>query len=110
LWFIIFVVLHCNAYCLLPIASLMTEADVLDVLREGIYVLILTAAPAMIVSLTVGIIVSLFQALTQIQEPTLTFVPKMLAMLLTLIITLPFMINMLIDYTHKLNERIIQME
>lgn len=88
----------------------MEVADVLDIGREAIYVLIIISAPAMIVSLMVGLMVSLFQALTQIQEMTLTFVPKVLAMLMTLIIAMPFMLNTLIEFTHRLDERIAQIE
>lgn len=88
----------------------MEVADVLDIGREAIYVLIIISAPAMIVSLLVGLLISLFQALTQIQEMTLTFVPKVLAMLITLIVAMPFMLNTLIEFTHRLDERIAQIE
>lgn len=84
--------------------------DVLDIGREAIYVLLVIAAPAMIVSLIVGLMVALFQALTQIQEMTLTFVPKVLAILLTLIVCMPFMLNTLIEFTHRLDERIAHLD
>ena len=70
----------------------MTPADVIDVAREAIWVLLSVAAPVMMVALGVGLIVALFQALTQIQEMTLAFVPKILAIFLSLIVFLPFMI------------------
>ena len=88
----------------------MEIVDVLDIGREAIYVLIIIAAPAMIASLVVGLLVSLFQALTQIQEMTLTFVPKVLVMLMTLVICMPFMLNTLIEFTHKLDERIAHLD
>ncbi|MDB5506657.1 MAG: fliQ [Devosia sp.] len=69
----------------------MTGAEVLDVARQGIWVLIIVSAPMMIVGLAVGIVIALFQALTQIQEQTLVFVPKILAIFVTMLIALPFM-------------------
>jgi flagellar biosynthetic protein FliQ len=69
----------------------MTGADVLDIAREGIWVLIILSAPMMIVGLVVGVIIALFQALTQIQEMTLVFVPKIIAIFITLLVALPFM-------------------
>ena len=69
----------------------MTPADILDVARDGILTVILVSAPLMVVGLVVGVGVSLFQALTQIQEQTLVFVPKILAIFAAMLITLPFM-------------------
>jgi len=88
----------------------METAEVIDVVRQGIYVLILMSAPLMLVALVVGLAIALLQALTQIQEATLTFVPKVLAMLITLAITMPFMLQTLIDYTNKLQDKIIHIE
>jgi flagellar biosynthetic protein FliQ len=73
----------------------MTGPEVLDVARESIVTLILVAAPLMLVGLIVGVAVSLLQALTQIQETTLVFVPKILAIFLALLIALPFMADRL---------------
>jgi flagellar biosynthetic protein FliQ len=73
----------------------MTGPEVLDVARDAIVTLLLVAAPLMLVGLIVGVAVSLFQALTQIQETTLVFVPKILAIFLTLLIALPFMADAL---------------
>jgi flagellar biosynthetic protein FliQ len=69
----------------------MTGAEVLDVGRDAIWTLILVAAPMMLAGLVVGVIVALIQALTQIQEQTLVFVPKILAIFITMLIALPFM-------------------
>ena len=88
----------------------MEPTEIIDITREGIYVLMLISAPVMITALVVGLIVSLFQALTQIQEATLTFVPKVVSMLLVLAITLPFMLRELTEYTHKLTEKIVHIE
>lgn len=88
----------------------MESGEIIEVLREAIYVLILISSPTMLVALFVGLVIALFQALTQIQEATLTFVPKILAMLLTLIVVLPFMLNTLADFTHKLQDKIVHIE
>ena len=68
----------------------MTGAAVLDLAREGIWVMIIVAAPMMIAGLVVGVVIALFQALTQIQEMTLVFVPKIIAIFVVLLIALPF--------------------
>jgi flagellar biosynthesis protein FliQ len=73
----------------------MTGPEVMDVARDAIVTLILVTAPLMIVGLIVGVVVSLFQALTQIQEATLVFIPKILAIFATLLIALPFMADVL---------------
>jgi flagellar biosynthesis protein FliQ len=88
----------------------MEAAEVVDICRQGIYVLILISAPLMIVALVVGLSIALVQALTQIQEATLTFVPKVLAMLLVLAFTLPFMLQTLMDFTNKLQDKIVHIE
>jgi flagellar biosynthesis protein FliQ len=69
----------------------MTGPEVLDIARDAIYTLIVVSAPVMLVGLAVGIAISLIQALTQIQEMTLAFVPKILAIFISLLIALPFM-------------------
>jgi flagellar biosynthetic protein FliQ len=68
----------------------MTSADAIDFARQSIWVLLEIAAPAMMAALVVGLAVGLLQALTQIQEQTLVFVPKIIAIFLVLLITLPF--------------------
>jgi flagellar biosynthesis protein FliQ len=73
----------------------MTGPEVMDVAREAITTLILVASPLMLVGLLVGVVISLFQALTQIQEMTLVFVPKILAIFLAMLIALPFMADKL---------------
>lgn len=88
----------------------MEAAEVIDIIRQGIYVLVLVAAPLMITALVVGLTISLIQALTQIQEATLTFVPKVLAMLAMLALTLPFIIQKLTDYNTKLQDKIVHIE
>ncbi len=85
----------------------MTPADAMAVAREAIFVTLKLGAPAMILALVVGLMISLFQALTQIQEMTLTFVPKMLVILLSLLLFLPFMLQTLTSFTQGLMQRII---
>ena len=77
----------------------MTENFVLGLARDTIYTMLLAAAPILVVSLTVGLIVSIFQATTQIQEPTLTFVPKIVAVFVTILIFGSWMFNLLITFT-----------
>lgn len=84
----------------------MTAVEVTDVMRDGIWVLLKVAGPAMLISLAVGLLISLIQALTQLQEPTLTFVPKILAIFGTLIVTMPFMITTMIAFMEQLAQRI----
>ena len=68
----------------------MTPADTRDFARQAMYVLLEVSAPAMLTALVVGLVIGLLQALTQIQEATLVFVPKILAIFLVLLISLPF--------------------
>lgn len=85
----------------------MNTADAVSIAREAVYVTLEIGAPPMLLALVVGLLISFLQALTQIQEMTLTFVPKMLAILLSLILFLPFMLETLISFTHGLMDRII---
>ena len=85
----------------------MTGAEVLDIARDGIFTLLLVASPMMLVALVVGVAVSLLQAMTQIQEMTLVFIPKILAIFLALLIALPFMGDALQGYMTRIAERII---
>jgi len=85
----------------------MDEAAVLEVSRDAVIVMLKIAAPLMIISLSVGLVISLFQALTQIQEATLTFVPKILIVFISLLLLAPFMLHTLIDFTEQLMNRMI---
>lgn len=85
----------------------MTGAQVLDLAREAIWVLILVSAPMMLVGLVVGVVIALFQALTQIQEMTLVFVPKILAIFVTLLLTLPFMGQTMTSFMDRIVDLII---
>jgi flagellar biosynthetic protein FliQ len=85
----------------------MTGPEVLDIAREAIVTLILVASPVMMVGLAVGIAISLFQALTQIQEMTIAFVPKILAIFASLLVALPFMAEKLHEEMLRLAARIV---
>ena len=78
----------------------------IDVARDAIMTLVLVSAPLMLVGLAVGVVISLFQALTQIQEMTLVFVPKILAIFVTMLIALPFMADVLHGHMTRLAARI----
>lgn len=85
----------------------MNQEDVIDLLRQSIMVSIEISAPVMMVGLVVGVSVALLQALTQIQEMTLVFVPKILAIFLALFIFLPMMTTTLIEFMNVLADRIV---
>jgi flagellar biosynthesis protein FliQ len=85
----------------------MGGAEVLDIARDAILTLVLVAAPLMLVGLAVGVAISLLQALTQIQEMTLVFVPKILAMFVALLVALPFMADTLHGHVMRLAARIV---
>ena len=80
----------------------MTEGQVLDIAKEAIYTIIICSAPMLIISLVVGLIVSIFQTVTSIQEQTLTFVPKLIAILLTLMLLGAWMLNQITGFMGNL--------
>ncbi|EOT39997.1 flagellar biosynthesis protein FliQ [Enterococcus columbae] len=80
----------------------MNVQMVLDVMRESFIRILLVAGPALVISMAIGLVISIFQATTQIQEPTLTFVPKLVAIFLTLILGGNFMINILLNFTKSI--------
>jgi flagellar biosynthetic protein FliQ len=85
----------------------MTGPEVVDVGRDAIVTLVLIASPLMLVGLVVGLVISLLQALTQIQEQTLVFVPKILAIFIAMLLALPFMGDLLQSYTQRLAAHIV---
>jgi flagellar biosynthetic protein FliQ len=76
----------------------MTPETVMTLAHEAMMVALLLAAPLLLVSLVVGLVVSLFQAATQINESTLSFIPKLLAICVTLVIAGPWMLSTMLDY------------
>ncbi|GAA3850207.1 flagellar biosynthesis protein FliQ [[Pseudomonas] carboxydohydrogena] len=85
----------------------MTGPEVLEVARDSIWTIVLVSAPVLLVGLVVGVAISLVQALTQIQEQTLVFVPKILAVFITLLIALPFMADAMHSHMMRISSRII---
>ena len=85
----------------------MAPAEILDIGRDAIFVLIQVAGPVMMVGLMVGLVVSLFQSITQIQEMTLAFVPKILAIFASLTLFLPFMVNTLTAFMQRIAQHIV---
>lgn len=85
----------------------MTGPEVLDVARDAIWTIVLVSSPLMVVGLIVGVLISLVQALTQIQEMTLVFVPKILAIFITLVLALPFMADALHGHMLRVSSRIV---
>ena len=80
----------------------MTEGQVLDVAKEAIYTIIICSAPMLIISLVVGLIVSIFQTVTSIQEQTHTFVPKILGVFAGMLLFGAWMLNNMTDFMTRL--------
>ena len=80
----------------------MSIEVVTDVMRDALIRVLIVSAPVILVAMIVGLIISIFQATTQIQEQTLSFVPKLAAIFITLIIAGNFMINILLEFTRRI--------
>ena len=85
----------------------MTEAELIDIARQGITTLVIVSAPPLLTALAVGLVISILQTLTQIQEQTLTFVPKMLLVFGSLLLFLPFMLNTMNDFWKSMLDRAV---
>ncbi|MGB0683162.1 MAG: flagellar biosynthesis protein FliQ [Magnetovibrionaceae bacterium] len=85
----------------------MTETAVLEIGREALWIIVKVSAPIMGLGLLIGLIIALFQALTTIQEMTLTFVPKIIVIFVAIIVFLPFMMTNVIEYTQTLFDKMI---
>ncbi|OFX07887.1 MAG: flagellar biosynthetic protein FliQ [Alphaproteobacteria bacterium RIFOXYD12_FULL_60_8] len=88
----------------------MNEAEVLEVARQGVLVMVIVSTPVLMTGLIIGLIISLFQALTSIQEMTLTFVPKIIAVFLSLIVFMPFMLRELTVFMNETMDRIVGLQ
>jgi flagellar biosynthetic protein FliQ len=88
----------------------MTEADIIDVMSNGIWTTVIVAGPLLLIALIVGLVIGFLQALTQIQEMTLVFVPKMAAMFIGGVLLLPFMLTTLTDYMEHLSAMIVAID
>ena len=85
----------------------MNEIEVLDISREAVFTLLKVVTPVLLIALFVGLIIGIFQALTQIQEMTLAFVPKILSVFLALILLFPFMLNQMRSLSSTLFDKIV---
>ncbi len=85
----------------------MNAPEALDLAREAIFVALKIGAPIMLIALLVGLVISLFQALTQIQEMTLAFVPKIIVIFFAIMLFMPFMLATLTKFTQDISARII---
>ncbi len=84
----------------------MNQVDVLEIAQGALWVVLMAAGPIMMAGLLIGLIIALFQALTTIQEMTLTFVPKILVIFVAIVIFLPFMMTTVIEFALTLFDRI----
>ena len=80
----------------------MNSQTVLTIAQQALFLTVLVSAPLLLTALVVGLAVSIFQAATQINEMTLSFIPKLLAIFAVLVIAGPWMITQLVDYVHRL--------
>ncbi len=87
----------------------MNEAAVLEISRNGIWIILQLAGPIMVAGLLIGLLIALFQALTTIQEMTLTFVPKIIVIFISLVLLMPFMMTTLIEFSQGLFGLIVAM-
>lgn len=85
----------------------MNQAEVLEVGRDALVVILMASGPVMLAGMLVGLVISLFQALTSIQEMTLTFVPKIVVIFVAILIFLPFMMTTVIEFGLRLFDRMI---
>ncbi|MBD8014920.1 flagellar biosynthesis protein FliQ [Microbacterium sp. APC 3898] len=84
----------------------MTPDMVIKLAEQSIFTIILISAPMLLIALAVGLLVSVFQAMTQIQEQTLSFIPKILAVFISLVVFGPWMLTLLLDYTRDLFQQL----
>lgn len=84
----------------------MTSEFVLNLAQQGIYTILMVAGPILILALAVGLLVSIFQATTQIQEQTLAFIPKIVAVLVGLIFFGPWMLSTMVEFTANIFENL----
>ncbi len=80
----------------------MTEQTVIHLARQTVELTLMLSAPMLLAGLVIGLLISIFQAVTQIQEMTLTFVPKIVAVMVALLLTFPWMMKKLLEFTQNL--------
>ena len=87
----------------------MTPETVMEIGRQALQVTLILSGPPLLAALVTGLIISVFQAATQINEATLAFIPKLVVMFVTLLVAGPWMLEMMVDYIRRLLESIPQM-
>ena len=80
----------------------MEDTQFLTIIQNVFIMILLLSTPVLVISMVVGLVISIFQAVTQIQESTLTFVPKIIAGIITLIVLMPWMLNIFVEKTNEL--------
>lgn len=87
----------------------MNTADVIQILRDALWVTAIVSGPFLVIGMVIGLLISLIQAMTQLQEATLTFVPKVVVLGVLIVVFGPFAINRLIEFTQELMDRAISL-
>jgi len=87
----------------------MNEMMVIEIGKDAVYTLLIISAPLLFAAMFIGLIIGLFQTLTQLQEMTLVFVPKIILVFITLVLFLPFMLNRLKIFTEGLFDKIVSL-
>ena len=87
----------------------MNQTAVIEVGREALVTLLIVGSPVMLIALAVGLVISLIQALTQMQEMTLSFVPKILLIFASLILLIPFMMSTMLTFAERLFDRMVSL-
>lgn len=87
----------------------MTPETVMEIGRQALQMTLILSGPPLLAALVTGLIISIFQAATQINEQTLSFIPKLVVMFITLLVAGPWMLDMMVDYIRRLFESILQM-
>lgn len=77
----------------------MTDGDIVDLVRNAVYMIILVSGPILVLSVVVGLLIAVLQTVTSIQEQTLTFIPKLIVIMLSLVLFSYFIVSQLSDYT-----------
>lgn len=87
----------------------MNAVDALEIGRDAVWTMLKVGGPVLLLALIVGLVIALFQALTQMQEMTLSFVPKILVIFLSLVLLLPFMLSTLVEFTERIMDRVVSL-
>ena len=87
----------------------MTPDMVINLAKQSIYTIMIISAPMLLIALAVGLLVSIFQAMTQIQEQTLAFIPKIVAVFISIVVFGPWMLTILLDFTRDLFQNLPQL-